>query len=175
MFVLKILRCLPATLDFTLPCGQTQLTATMVRQGSPPVTLPHTPFSPIIPTRFSVPQGLQKGVWLFKVKTECGCFTSLIYIACEAPSAVATHHATEADSSPECCLPEGETVLTGTKVLFQSTRTLMAPFPAAMVGQAYTAFTSSRVPLGAGTLTVEGEWLVIPQRLPEGAYLEIET
>lgn len=177
--------CLTAPLQIVIPaCATVPTKATLSRADASAIELVITyllgtpPFPPSTQQviGLTIPSTTRRGVYMLRVESACGCFQTQVFVnTCQPPAHQGLHTPTFPPTAvPECCLPEGERRPTGTGVIIEGERMLLAPYPAGIVGKAFTARDTSGHQIATGIVATDGAWAVFPGVFPgNNIYLEI--
>lgn len=180
--------CLTAPLQVVIPaCATVPSAATLSRRDAPAaiaLTIVNPPGTPPFPANTQQTLGLvipgttPRGIYRLRIASACGCYETDVFVdTCQPPAHQAIHTPTfPPTTAPECCLPEGERALTGTGVIIEPTRMLLAPYPAGIIGKAFIARDTSGHQIAAGIVAIDGAWAVFPGVFPgNNIYLEITS
>lgn len=177
--------CLTAPLQVAIPaCATMPTKATLARAGRSAIdlTITYPPGTPPFPANTQQTVGVTppgttpRGVYTLRIESACGCFQTQVFVdTCQQPAHRGIHTPTFSPVPlPECCLPEGEHRPTGTGVIIEAERMLLAPYPAGIVGKAFTARDTSGHQIATGIVAIDGAWAVLPGVFPgNNIYLEI--
>jgi hypothetical protein len=169
--------CSTSIIAISLPlCASAPTRATLSRQDLSAIVLEIAAPNATGSIELTVPPTTLRGVYMLKVQSDCGCFEAAVFVdTCNAPAIQSRHIPTfPPTQTPECCLPEGVRVRTGVQVIIESTRMLLAPYPASIAGKAFTARDTSGRQIATGIVTIDSGWAVLAGEFPNNnIYLEI--
>jgi hypothetical protein len=153
--------CEAPTLRMRLPaCAKPITSATLARADHPLITLELPDPAPDIPGEVAlagVPTDAPRGVYTLSLKSDCGCYETLVYLnVCPPPAFVPTHTPTgTTQTSTECCEPDTQPSWDTLPVVaaFSVTRSDPDTYVLTVLPPAPTGLTLSYQPL-VDTLTI---------------------